>query len=357
MELPMDYNKLDNVRRAIYGFKHLSTLYLGWMNAAFDFYTLYPYINLINQEARGLLFRKNLFLKLVPIFAKNLKITEIVKKIIGLDILSNSEGIGLIEEIAKALIEEKEAQTTLNKRINSKHKGLKRKNFYFCGLSHKIHNKEQYKPLKASTEKANGELIAVEAILNHINVVRSLNLPLYKTFCGSGITWLLSDFPYFQMTAQNKKYDGNVLGILMHDKVRILLEQSYPFNLTIGWCPYVRVSGIYKTSLSPQYPYIKVIDLAWIEMRRPESFDAISNLLAVVLKDQKNKSNAYEPWLDTEESDDLFLFLSMVQMCYASQKLGIADVRDDIRSLVDEAFSFLKCDLPLPLRGFYFPGK
>ena len=71
----MKFDDLTNERRALYGFEFGMTNYTGWFNALSEPYSLYPYLNLFQEETRKLLYKKSLLRKLVPAFAKHFKIT------------------------------------------------------------------------------------------------------------------------------------------------------------------------------------------------------------------------------------------------------------------------------------------
>ncbi len=55
----MELDNIDPERRALYGFSYGFTGYRGWFDILFDEYTLYPYLNLLKQETKDLLYKKH----------------------------------------------------------------------------------------------------------------------------------------------------------------------------------------------------------------------------------------------------------------------------------------------------------
>ena len=323
----MEFDDLNNERRALYGFQYGFKDYKGWFNALFQPYSLYPYLNLLREETRELLYKKTLFKKLVPVFSKSLKISSFVNNLIGVDLVKDRKtGIGFIEELAQVILEEIESRQGLEEKIGNVEKKLIKNQRYFSGLSYSIHNHEDHPKLKARDKSAAGKLIAVEGILNNLDEIASYNPALYASHQGSGINWILSDFPYFSMRADNPSYDGNVLGLRLEQDVEELISQCVPFKKELGWYPYVIVFGFLQNSLSPKYSNIKIVDWSWMQFRLPRSFDEIHPLLNSVLNDQKNRANAFKPCIDREHRYDIFLYLSAIQLAYVNQQGHILNI-------------------------------
>ena len=350
----MDYDKIDAERRAIYGFHHGISNYKGWLSRLFEESTLYPYLNLLRQEVRDLLYKKSLFGKVVPAFSKHLRISNLVNTLIGLDIFKPpSKGESFVDELASIILEDLESRKSLNSRIENVQKKLRKQRLYISGLSYPIHGQEEHPTLRDLAASADGKFVSLEGLLNHVEAIGALNPALEKSFSGSGISWILSDFPFFSMVPDNPNYDGNVVAVAMDDKICKLLEGSVPFRRTTGWYPYVRVFGTYRSSISPKFSSIGVIEWCWMMFRRSLSFEDIPNLLDIVLHDQHHRDNAYLPWLDTQHSRDIFLFLSAIQLAYEAHGLKFEDVRPDIRALAEEALKLTVSSAPQEITTFF----
>ena len=221
----MRHSDLDIERRALYGFQHGYTNYKGWFNAIFQPYSIYPYFNLLREETRELLYKKTLFKKLVPVFSKNLRVSGLINNLIGVDLVQDKKrGVGLIEELAQVIFEDIESRQGLEEKIQKAENNLIKNERLFSGLSYEIHGHEKNPILRAKDRSAGGKLIAVQGILNSIEAVADYNPALYESYQGSGINWILSDFPYFSMRPDNKSYSGTVLGLRFEKQVEELIQ-------------------------------------------------------------------------------------------------------------------------------------
>lgn len=354
--------EIDPERRALFGYNYGGS-YRGWFDILFEDYALYPYMNIARDQTKDLLYRKTLLSKLVPIFAKQLRITNILNRLIHFDLLSDkSAGPGLIEELAKVITEEVESRKTLNDRLQDVDKRLGREKKLFSGMTYEIFDREANSVLKDRTGAAEGSLIAVEGILNHIQAVAGFDRGLARTFEGSGIEWILADFPYFDLAEANKYYDGNVVGLRMDEAIASTLTK-FPFDKQLGWYPYVTVYGVFHSSSSAENTQIKVVDWCWMKWRQPKSYVALPSTLQDVLDESaKNRSAEtdifgrtlrFQPWLDFTRHRDIIMFLAAIQIANLGGKLDYELVRDDTKALAQRAYSAAKEPIPTPIAAYF----
>jgi hypothetical protein len=355
----MSFNEDDLERRALYGFPSAGGNCIGWFNSLFEDYLLYPNLNILTQEARDLLLKRNVFMRLVPVFAKNMKIANIINQLVSMELLKPSETRGSIEEVAEIIVNEVESRKTLESRIRDVESNLSKQGHYFCGLTYPVYNrlyKKNQKPSFRVTPGIEGSLVAVEGILNHVDTVSQYDPALGARFKNSGISWILSDFPYFSMTPANPEYKGDVLGLLMDKQFEEIITQkkeAVPFSWTVGWYPYVVVFGRFRSALSASYPWIKVLSWSWMRFRRPKEANTLAPLLPTYLSPTDMAENGYQPWLNMDEDRHLFLFLSAIQIMYASQNADYSVVRPDIKQLATQVISQIKNPLPKELKTFF----
>jgi hypothetical protein len=342
---------VDPERRALFGFSYAMSEYRGWFDFLFQDYTLYPYLNIERNETKQLLYKKNLLLKLVPIFAKQLRVTSIVNKIIGMELLSKGQGPGLIEELATVLTDEAESRRTIEKRLLDVEGRLNKEHKYFCGMSHAIYGRPARAVLRDRNAAVEGSLIAIEGIMNHVDAIGTVNPATARTFEGTGIKWVLADFPYFELVSKNENYDGNHVGLRMDESIAAVLK-SFPFDDRIGWYPYVTVFGVFHNSLSPKHAQIKAIDWCWMKLRLPKSYEELPALLKDVLS-QPHDDVDYHPWLDLTRERDIPMFLSAIQIANLASNLDYALVRDDTKALAKQALGSSAPSVPEKIKAYF----
>ncbi|HYI08568.1 MAG TPA: hypothetical protein VEK57_05830 [Thermoanaerobaculia bacterium] len=352
----MALDEIDPERRALFGFQWGFRSYRGWFDVLFEEYSLYPYLNITRQETHDLLYKKNLLLRLIPVFSKELRITTLLNKIIGMDLLTDKSGTtGVVEQVATILVDEVESRRTIEKRIADVEARLIKNGRYFSGLTHHIYGRPSDVVVKDRTPAAEGSLIAVEGVLNHVDAVKESNPALARAFDGSGIAWFLADFPYFDMSAANPNYDGNVVGVRVDDAMISILT-SMPFDQSVGWYPYVTLFGVFHNSLSPKYPQIKVVDWCWTKLRLPKSYDELPKLLQDMMAesaDPARSSIAHRPWIDFTRARDIPMFLSAIQIVNRVANINYDLVRSDTKALATQALASAPGKMPSKIAAYF----
>lgn len=354
-----DFHDDDLERRALYGCDCLGKR-AGWFDSLFEEYALYPNLNILKHETRDLFFRKNLLQQVTPVFAKGLTITNLVNSLIHFDLFaSKSDSPGMISEIAQIILSDIETKRTLESRIRDKENELSKHDRYFCGLTYSIfdrlyngHAKPAFTDSKSEIE---GSLVAVEGVLNHVDTVRQFDSS-FARFDGSGVSWILSDFPYFSMTPDNALYKGDVLGLSFDPEFENIIsgeDQCVPFSVSVGWYPYVVVFGRFVSALSPKYSFVKAIEWSWMRFRRPKDPNTIASMLPRFLEEEKSVENNFEPWLNLNEGRHVLLFLGAIQLAYASYNLGFDAARPDIKELAKKILPLLKTKRPSGVEKFF----
>jgi hypothetical protein len=333
---------------------------VGWFENLFETKeSVYPYINIAQPDAHALLFKKSLLQTWVPVFAKHLKITAILKSIIGVDILNlgGEKGPGLIEDLAKILIEDKESAKKLEERVEDVTTQIEKGGRSFRGIAYPLTNSSTLATLARWSDPANGALIAIEGILNHVDALTPYNSALGKTLRAVGASWAIADFPYFALTSTNKNFSGDsVYAINIAPEVELTLK-GVPFDRTLGWYPYVRIFGAYRDVISAKAPKMRGIDFAWAELRLPTHYDRLPEKLNALLNPVSSadatpgKDKPRFPF-DFNRESDVWLLLNAIGLAYAAESLSYEDCRDDLKSIAEDAVLRVK-HLPVPLARFF----
>jgi len=340
--------EIKKTRIALYGYwSHFRSAYDitdAWFSKLFDEFTLFPYFDFEREEVKNLLFKKPILSRLVPVFSKRLRITSLLNDFIGTDIF-NSNKKGFIEEIAEILVDEIESRTTLDKRITN----TENKRDYYAGISYPFIHTGYEKLLQDSHSLADGDLICIDGHLIHLDALKETNDALYESLQPTGLQWFISDFPYFQMIPGNPKYNGSIAGLRFSNELNELIGRNVPFKSTCGWYPYVRLFGVLRSSHSPKYSSLKVIDYCWMYFRAPKSFDAIHH----IIENDFSASPESYCWQDLT-LNEIQLLLSAIQISYSANSLSYEKAGKEIRNLVEIAISKVnKSDISAPIRSFY----
>ena len=340
----MRHADVDTVRRALMGFQYGTSSFTGWASALFEEYTLHPYVNVLRPETQALLSKKTMFGKLVPVFAKGLRITGIVNALLGIDVLHNkNKGPSIAEEIADILMKEAEARKTIVDRLETIEKDLKKSRRSFSGLAQHIHGRDELPTVAEKTADLTGALVAVEGVLNHVTAVSTFDPRIASSLAGSGVEWILSDVPFFSMTSESRHHTGNFVGLKIDSEMQSLLYAGVPFLQSIGWFPYVIAFGAFQESISPRHPG-KALELAWVKLRKPRFPDATNDeLLDAVLHElelpgrarQTSLVRAFEP----DNPENLLLLLCCMQLIHQGNNVSMADASERAHSLASEALS------------------
>jgi hypothetical protein len=347
----MQYKDLDSIRRALFGFEE-GYRYRGWLDRLFDEEILYPYLNLYKRDAQALLYKKGIFGKLAPIFAKQLRITSIVNKLIGIDLLSSrQQGPSLIEEIAKVILEEQETRRTLDQRVSELDKKLTQEGRLFAGLAHVVNLKESVPTLSKKTSDLTGVLVSIQASLNHVNAIAGFDPALSQALQDTKAKWTLSDVPFFAMR-ENRHHSGKVVAVLIDPELEPIFENGIPFLESCGWYPYVTVYGVFREAVSPQRP-VNGIELAWLKYRKPQYPDEnYAKTLEQILTAKRDPSYGYHSFMDDTPADHL-LYLSAIQLAHETYKIEFNNASSSIKRLVTQARATVQMQMPAGMSSFF----
>lgn len=350
-QISVDYSDVDNIRRALFGFKYGLTNYKGWFDRLFEDYTLHPYLNLYKPDAQKLLYKKGLLGRLAPIFAKHLRITSLVNQLIGIDLLSSrDQGPSLVEDVANVLLEEQESRQTLYGRVAEVDKRLRREGRLFAGLANEVNDRSS-PPLKQKTQDLTGSLTSIEGVLNYIDNVAAFDPGLAQALEDTGAKWILSDVPFFSMK-DSSHHTGIVVAVLIDQELEPIFSKGIPFLASCGWYPYVTLYGLFREAVSVERP-VKGLDLAWLKLKKPKFPDAgVSKYLDLVLDNKKSGDYGYHPFLG-DSSADLLLLLSGLQLTHQAYNIEFSNASEPIHTLVSKVRNQMEGDLPRGMADFF----
>ncbi|MDR0420448.1 MAG: hypothetical protein LBH30_03230 [Prevotellaceae bacterium] len=312
----------------------------GWFGNNFEEYMLLWYIG-DKERFQKEIERKSLFQKLFKSFLPELKISAIINKVIGFDLVNN-QGTNVLEKIFDILEDEKNRKT-ITEHLKSIYKKGRKSGKYFEHIE-----KDWGKTTLSDVDKNDleGKLITVEGNLIHRSSVVQYSKNTNSQFSKANFEWLLSDFPPHGLTSKNERFKGDVL-ILSEDKGFTAAFSNYlPFCLPISWYPFVRITGFYSSSKQSVngYPSLSIV---LTEYRPPKNLNAVlPNITNFLTRELKNKNYL-------KESEDFELFAYLIPILFQKANLTPELAESDLSNLLKKYRDVLGANIPNKLISFY----
>jgi hypothetical protein len=312
----------------------------GWFGNNFEEYMLLGYIG-DRERFQKELESKSLFSKIMQNILPELKISTLIKQLIGFELLAN-QGTNVFEKIYDTLEDEKNRKT-ITEHLKSIYKKGRASGRYFENIE-KGYTKTTLS--RADKNKLEGKLITVEGNLIHRTSVSQYSTIVERQFSRATFEWILSDFPPQGLTTKNEWFEGQVL-ILSEDKGFTKAFGDYlPFSLPISWYPFVRVTGYYSSSKQNinGFPSLSIV---LTEYRPPKNLNAVLPSIKSFLKSELN----HKIWLENCENFELFSYLIPILFQKANLTPDLAE--SDLSNLLKQYKAELGTNMPSKLIPFY----
>jgi Phage integrase family len=211
-----------------------------WVYKLFHDYRLLP---VISSDARtvAMLSHRPLLTKLIGPILRRANITSLINSLTGVSLLSSSKDGSLLNDAWEIWEKQRDEQKTVNDRISTIYNNTDKDGLAFAGIQ------KHHSPVRASRkgveflgdlydkiDSIDGKFVIVPGILSNIDKLASVkDANIRSSLSGSGVDWILSDYPYFAMG--HEEFRSGVVLLDMDPNILRQIEGDIPFYKEIGW--------------------------------------------------------------------------------------------------------------------------
>lgn len=200
----------------------------------------------------------------------------------------------------------------------------------------------------AAQRGLDGKLVTIQGNLIHIGLVGLWNTDITSALAGSGVRWILSDYPPFLLSEDGGGLHDDFVCVVADGDDLDDLERAPPFDPKIGWHPFVEISGFYGSAVSMTHRSPR-IDLGYVFHRPPVKPETGLKTLVGANDPTRPPPGHYNLG---READRIALLL-ITQIMYRHHHMSAANIRGPFRMILDQILDAHRHDLPTRVLHLY----
>jgi hypothetical protein len=305
-----------------------------WIGDMFDDFQLFPVIG-DDPKTIQMLSGESLIRSLFKVVLKRANLSVLVNSLTGLSLLAQSKDGNLLEEAYGKIEQNIELKRTINDRVRKAYYATAKAGMAFAYVKESLSPKrspvasDYLGPLFAKIDSIDRKFVSVSGVLCRIERAQTVSgANIAKSLKGSGVVWVLADYPFFVMG--RPEFHNGVILLNMNQDIVARIENALPFWAEVGWYPYVRISGECRYPHSPKYVYPSITP-SWIEYRTPKKLDDVRAEIGEAYTGKQHVSNAGFGVL-RENPLDVLAYVDIIRILAKGANLDVSDFRwlDDV---------------------------